>query len=295
MLNSFRKLLLNKSRDNNLSTLISVIKNNILNNLVLESLEKMAKPSANSIVQHFAENMNPKLIPDMVHDALGHHISRYKTAVKSGRDKLANQHADKIFKIIHLAHKAEPLSEGKLHIEAEPIQPWSEHTYNSNIDNRGWDHKGNDYSFLKKEPKYGARYDTTIDKRGIKDSPYPLENIKVNGKYVHVDDINPSEIQGFESHPFDNHPVLQHYNKPKKVVDDNLGMQYVNADTDFQNSKHVNDFDEKRDKLETANPEAYANRGSKPSDPVHDSMIPKNSENVPELSDDVKKLLFGDK
>src|SRR5690606_11399035 len=113
-------------------------------------------------------------------DALGHHISKYKSAVKSGRQDLANQHAKQAFRLMNLANTAQKHSHGKLHIDFVDPKPWERNhptlrrTFkdvmdetgeipepvkrgNKKLDNfvtdtKGLNYRGNDFSFLQGAP-----------------------------------------------------------------------------------------------------------------------------------------------
>ena len=122
-LSSFRELLLRKSTSEDLGTLVKFMKDEVLADMVIESLEKMARiaskgSTANFPMRDFATEMDPELEPAMIHDALSHHASRYKQALKEGRNDLANQHAGQLLKIMNLADKVQKHTDGKLHVEA---------------------------------------------------------------------------------------------------------------------------------------------------------------------------------
>src|SRR6478736_550669 len=127
-LDSFKELLIKKAEDNdNLKLLIKYMREDYLVDHVVESLEKMAaiysKKNPNHAVLHFGTHMDPGTEPEMIHDALSHHASHYKSALDSGNKALADQHMRKIFEINHMADKLtrnglEDHSLGKLKVEA---------------------------------------------------------------------------------------------------------------------------------------------------------------------------------
>ena len=289
-IDSFRELLIKKAHDKNLQTLIKHAKDDFLVMSLLESLEKMARWSthrnANSAVQHFGAEVDPELHPKMIHDAVSHHASQYKAALNAKNDAVANKHARQLFKYMHFLHKLTDdggvnHTDGALKVEAVDPKPWERSKYSTvndktgkfKTDTKGWSRDSTDYSFLKGAPH--EAYKTEVSRHGHNEA-YPLEQIKVNGKHLHIED--PQEFSGqYESHPFDNHPILQkpagsrtsHYAMPSRAHTEDHHHAYLEGVDEFHNSPHMDTFFDKHEKLESENPEAYAARGSKPSDKVH--------------------------
>ncbi len=106
-LKSFRELLLKKADGNpTLQTIIDVMKDDLIANKVIESLEKMARPqasmgrSANAAVTAFGNQMKNKDV-EMMRDALSHHVSHYKSALKNGQREIADKHLNQIIPLMH--------------------------------------------------------------------------------------------------------------------------------------------------------------------------------------------------
>lgn len=257
---NFRQLLIKKTNNSQLQDLVAIVKDEFITDAIIESLEKMAKHGANAAVQHFASELGSKSLQDMIYDALSHHASRYKAAIDDNRQNVANQHAAQLFKIMHLAHKAAPKSDGNLDVEAPSPSPWSQHTYGPSTHNRVWDHMGKDYSFLQKPPH--EKYRDQAEKHGHQGA-YPLENIRVNGKYLDIEDMPSGSIQGYKGHVFDTHPIFKHYKG------DSPTAEYAKEHEAFDESPAIDAFYDQQDTKKQSNPEAFANRGMAPSRPVH--------------------------
>jgi hypothetical protein len=140
---NFRQLLTLKAKayeDLKLFSLVKNISDFELENSLIESLEKMAKLSShvgknpNSGLLTFAGSMQNDDV-HMLQDALSHHVSRYKTALKSmhastdqsDRKKMrsiADQHLSKIVPLVHLAARSEPHSNGRISADVPPIRAW---------------------------------------------------------------------------------------------------------------------------------------------------------------------------
>ena len=117
MSKAIRELLLRKTDDANLRFLIQSASDSSIEELVIESLEKMASYSGkkaikmNAAVRDFLNNAlgevqadepNPM---DHLRDALGHHASHYAAARNAGNQALAEEHGKQFVKLGHLAHK----------------------------------------------------------------------------------------------------------------------------------------------------------------------------------------------
>src|ERR1019366_9746539 len=92
-LKSFREILLKKADGNPyLYTLIKYAKDELIAEEVIEALQKMAEPSAamgrgaNHAVTSYAAGMKPVHV-EQLRDALGHHVSGYKGALKAHRSE----------------------------------------------------------------------------------------------------------------------------------------------------------------------------------------------------------------
>jgi hypothetical protein len=307
MLNSFKELLARKAHtDGTLKKFIEDIDVEFLTFAVIETLKKMAAntlkgDSANRHVIHFGKHMDEDLHPTMMRDAIGHHVSRYKGALSGGNQQLANRHARQAFKLMNLAATAEKHSEGKMNIEYVDPKPWERQKYLSahptqknkdgspkyTTDTKGLNYskKGTDYGFLAGAPNTVVpAYRDEVAAHGHSKA-YPFEHVKINGKHIHVDDVSP---KGYEEHEFDKHPIMKYFEEPSiergEGADPNLATgnekkrndrhaQYIQEHIDYHSGKgeknHIADWVNKHKKLMESDKDAYARRGSAPSDPVH--------------------------
>jgi hypothetical protein len=140
-LKSFREILLKKADGNPyLQTLIKYAKDDLIAEEVVEALLKMAEPSAamgrgaNHAVTSYAAGMKP-LHVEQLRDALGHHISHYKGALKAHQAAtdpaekqkmrgVADKHLNRIIPLMHLAGRAAKHSNGAMTIDYPSTTPW---------------------------------------------------------------------------------------------------------------------------------------------------------------------------
>jgi len=281
-LDNFKELLLKKSVDNdNLQILIKYMRDDYLVNHVVESLEKMAasysKKNPNASVKHFAANMN-NFKSGMIHDALSHHASHYKAALDAGDNKAADDHMRQIFKTIHMSEKftkdgLNDHSSGRLKIDAIDPKPWERSAYtNKNdagkfkTDTQGWKRHGTNinYDWLREAPH--ESYKDEVSRHG-NNKAYPLEEMKVNGKYIDIADVE--HKQGKHTpHPFDSHPIFQHYNESPNSHNADKKAQYLEQRETFHGDEKGGKA-QYRDKLANMSKEDYANRGTEKSAPIH--------------------------
>lgn len=291
---SFRDLLVRKADGNpNLQSFIKYVRDDIIADYALETLEKMARSShkgdtANFAVRDFATEMDPEMEPHMIRDALGHHVSHYKAAIGAGKQDLANQHAKQAFKIMNLADRVQKHSNGKLAFEHISPHAWERNKFTEQyaadhpkvkegkykpgdftIKTKGLNYKGNDFAHLQ-QPSHSS-YEKETKKHGHTGA-YPFENMRINGKYVHVDDNVDSS--GYQPHPFDYHPILQHFDDPAHKRLPEADQRYIAARDNYANSEHINSYFNKHQELEQADPEGYSKRGSQISAPVHAGAAP---------------------
>lgn len=291
-LNSFRELLIKKAGDSSLENLIYFLREDTLADMVIESLEKMANAkhkgdSANVPVRDFGLEMDPETEPNMMHDALSHHASHYKAALAANRPDLANQHAKQIFRLVDLGKKAEKHSNGKLHVEAVPVQPWERNSNTKTLtadskpvqagnrkigdfvtNTKGWGYRGSNFDFLQQAPH--ESYGDEVRKHGH-NKAYPMEQIRVNGKYLDIDDVSPDELKGYKTHPFDHHPIMNHFEDPASKRSPEADAQYRQQHEEYQSSPHMDEYFSRQEAMDPAKAES---RGSKPSDPVHADVAP---------------------
>jgi hypothetical protein len=296
-LDSFRQLLIKRAVDPQVELMVKLLDDHYLCDMVVESLEKMARAKskgsmANFAVRHLGTEMDPETEPSMIHDSLSHHASRYKAALENGRKDLANKHAAQIFKTVDLADQMQMHSHGKLHVEAVSPHAWERNAKTSTFtadsgpvqagrkkvgqfvnDTKGWRYRGKDYGFLQQEPHPSYEKETRIHGHT---GPYPIEHIRINGKHLHIDDIGKDDLKGFESHPFDHHPIMEHFEQSAAKRSPDRDKEYVQAHEAYQDSNHVGNFFDKHEQLAASNPEGYAQRGSQPSNPVHSSVAGKS-------------------
>ncbi len=89
----------------------------------------MAEPSAamgrfaNSALTSYGGQMDNSDI-EQVRDALAHHISHHKSAVKHGNREAADKHLEKIVPLMHLAGRASKHSGGKAVLDYRSMTPW---------------------------------------------------------------------------------------------------------------------------------------------------------------------------
>lgn len=295
MLDNFRELLLKKTQGTDLEYLVKYVRDEVLVDTVIESLEKMARgrhkgDAANIATREFAMTMDPEIEGYLIRDALGHHASRYKAALQSGRKDLANAHARQIFKIMDFADQAQKHSGGKLSVEAVSPQPWERNiktnTYDEShplvqagkrkpgqfvTDTKGWRYRGRDYSFLQQAPH--PSYANEVAEHGHVQA-YPIEKIRVNGKYITIQDIDPSELKGFEKHHFDEHPILEHYKIPAAKYEPEHHMKYKDLTDQYYDRPHLEEWIDKHHAMHDENPHL----GKEPSGPVHPEVEPLNLE-----------------
>ncbi len=284
-IDKFKELLIKKAGDNkHLKTLIKYARDEFLLDNILESLEKMARISqhrnSNFAVKNFGSEMDSELHPNMFHDALSHHASQYKSALNNKNDSVANQHAGQIFKYMHLLHKLTDdggidHTGGSMKVEAIDPKPWERSYYSeesgrsSSTNTKGWARSMKDYSWLRGAP-HGS-YKKEVKTHGH-NGAYPLEQIKINDKHIHIDDID-EHTGKYEPHPFDHHPVMSHYKKPAKDFSEDHYDEYLgHVDKYHDEGGHMDAYFDKHEALQQKDPDAYGLRGSKVSDPIHEAV-----------------------
>lgn len=247
-LKSFKEVLLKKAEGNPyLQTLIKYAKDDLLAEEVIESLLKMAEPSAamgrgaNSALTSFAGHMDNSDVEQM-RDALGHHVSHYRGALKAhhaatdpqAKAKLrgvADQHLNRIVPLMHLAGRAGKHSGGKMTLDYHTTTPW-ESNYTtlerrpetSKLKEGTKDlarrpsHKASreknpravpDYRYLEMAPHGEHPTSSRMPHKG----GYPFEDIQLGSPakrdagqaYLPFEDIK--DKQDYTPHPFDEHPI----------------------------------------------------------------------------------------
>lgn len=292
-LNNFKELLLKKSEDNqNLQVLIKYIRDDYLVDHVIESLEKMAasysKKNPNHAVMHFGTHMDKDTEGEMIHDAVSHHASHYKAALDAGNNKVADQHMSQVFKMMHMGDKLtkdglNDHSHGKLKIEAVDPKPWERAKYATKndqgkfkTDTKGWSRQGANpnYDFLRSAPH--ESYKEEVKTHGHSGA-YPLEEMKINDKHVHIDDVEHSGK--FEPHSFDSHPIMSHYSRSPKAHDSLNHDNYLKEHDDFHGDG--GGIDSYFDSVEARDPKEHEARGSVKAGAIHKKVDGLNLDDAP--------------
>jgi hypothetical protein len=298
---SFRELLLKKADENPyLQALIKYAKDDLIANCVLESLQKMAEPSAamgrgaNSAITSYAGQMTNSDVHQLK-DALAHHVSHYKGALKSGNREVADQHLNHVIPLMHLAGRASKHSGGKMVLDYRSTTPWESnytttdrHEHNSKLkegtkdlgrrpkNTRGTTQRGvPNYHYLEMAPHQGHG-----DTKHLANpqSGYPFEEIQLGspqdrdaGKaYLHLEDVGPQKE--YVPHPFDAHPVHQYaddkfFDSPP--VDENAAKdiqakkeKYIQDLSSWRQSPHHQKWIADHKAKYAADPEGYKKRGT---------------------------------
>lgn len=223
-LESFREILLKKSVGNKaLSAFVLNIGDEYLVSQVLETLEKMALPTgskgtrANSAIVSLATDLTDNDV-EMIRDALSHHMSHYRAALKAmhalpektedgklnpERRKLrdvADRHLNHLLPMMDLVAKMMPHSAGddmkrKIMLDYPPeLSNWE--TNYTTIDRHGPDTTDN--------PKLHGRY--RIDPQLLSARPKRGARVWPNGRGI--PDFRYLEMKPHHGH--DDHPTLQH-------------------------------------------------------------------------------------
>jgi hypothetical protein len=302
-LSSFRELLLRKTDDENLRALIKMCAEDVIADRIIESLEKMArhdksdgKSIVNDTIRKFGDEMDPDREPAMIREALGHHASRYKAALESGNQSLANKHAKQFFKTLYLVDRAQPHCHGKLHSDIVCPRPWEQNlpskseTFAERIardpeyaaknnpvasggkkpngfvngtDGLRYSIKGSDWSFLQGPPH--PHYANETAKTGHTGA-YPMENTKINGKYIPIEPVE-NIYDGKFNHPFDHHPIMSHFADAASHRTPERDAQFAKELADYYNSEHMYAHAQHQEDL--MNSGQFEQRGSRKGDPVH--------------------------
>ena len=300
-LDSFKEILLKKSSENtNLKSFIFHMKDEYLVDYVYESLQKMAANKGghkrpNTALLSFAKTIKPGHA-DMIHDALSHHATKYKSALKAQKafnaagkpndakqaGTVANAHMNTYYKTVHMLDKI--LHDGnKNHTPDESLKmhvvdpkPWERNKFTNKgskgepnqykqdhyaTDTKGWARDATDYSFLQNAPHHS--YVEEVHGHGHTKA-YPLEETKINDKHIHIDD-NDKYAGSYTPHAFDSHPIFSSYKKPNEQTTGPAAVKFMMDSMNFDRS-NLRDF------MESHNPEAT--RGSSKSAPAHEETAP---------------------
>ena len=298
--------------DDSLQALIKNTNDDFFSDRIMEVLEKMAEDkrrprSSNKAIQHFGDYSldNTGDTSNMIHDALSHHASHYKAALKSDQKHLASQHMRKIHNIMHFSRKlgndgALDHSGGKLKIEAVDPKPWErsgfpnvkEGTGKFSTDTKGWSRDGGSYDYMQLKPH--DSYAKETQGHGHNNS-YPLEEIKVNGKHLHIDD-DIDLTGGYKGHEFDEHPILKNgmYKKSPQSIDEKAYDQYLKDIDDYESSDHLTSYYDRHDKLQQDDPDGYASRGTEKPGKILPEVLEELKEKAAEEKVEEKKPAEGE-
>jgi hypothetical protein len=301
-LKSFKEILLKKADGNPyLQTLIKYAKDDLIADEVLDALQKMAEPSAamgrgaNHAVTSYAAGMKPVHV-EQLRDALGHHISHYKGALKAHhaasdpaeKTKLrgvADQHLNKIIPLMHLAGKARAHSGGNLTIDYPSTVPWeTNYTTTERLPNGklkegtkdlsrrpspNANRKNNpravpDYRYLEMPPHPGHATSEKMPHKG----GYPFEEIQLGNPskrdagqaYLPIEDVK--DVKDYVPHPFDAHPVNHHVVTSQHDLLPEHHEAINNGLAGWSDSEHHKKWLADQKAKHAADPEAYKARGS---------------------------------
>jgi hypothetical protein len=213
---------------------------------ILEKIRHSGKKSLpNALLMHFIQDARdersvtgeePHTI-SLIRDAMGHHATGYKNALKEENTKEANNHAKMYVKYGHLADKISREDPGLVDFSAVPLQPWQKTSPNYIKHNNypNWDshrkfNSEEGFSWLQNNPHPSTAKEIESmpygkDEKGNKlyhNGSYPLEHAKINNKFIPLDK-NPTPGEG---HIMDSHPILNSFVYPDKEVDENRINQY---------------------------------------------------------------------
>jgi hypothetical protein len=289
-LNSFKELLIKKAEGNSeLLTLINFIDNNSLADKLLESLEKMARPqasmgrSANAAITAFANQLKNKDV-EKLRDALGHHISHYRSALQRGNREVADKHLNRVIPLMHLAARASAHSNGQLGLDYVPMEPWeTNYTTTERRPETGKLKEGTkglrrrlnsvsrdknprsvpDYNYLEMPP----HEDHPDSKKMTHTGGYPFEEIQIGNPskidsgeaYLHLFDAG--DQKDYVPHPFDMHPIHEHADKPHEHLNEDHLNDFAKKMTDWHTSDHSKQWLESIKEQHAKDPEAFKARG----------------------------------
>jgi len=303
-LKSFKEILLKKAEGNPyLQTLIKYAKDDLLAEEVIESLLKMAEPSAamgrgaNSALTSYAGHMDNSDV-EQLRDALGHHVSHYRGALKSmhaaqdptQKAKLrgvADQHLNKIVPLMHLAGRAGKHSGGKMTLDYVSTTPWeSNYTTLERHPETGKLKEGTKDLGRRASPKANREKNPRAvpDYRYLEMAPhaehastgrmphkggYPFEEIQLGSPqkrdagqaYLPIEDI--ADKQDYTPHPFDQHPVHALADHPEHHLTPEQKEKFINDLSAWKASEHHKQWLADQKAKFQKDPQSYKARGTK--------------------------------
>jgi hypothetical protein len=301
-LDSFKAILLRKANGNaNILELLTSLEENTFIDSVVDALEKMAKPSertgtnANAPLTGFGANLDRTDITQL-RDALGHHLSHYKAALKGHHAatdekqkahlrQVADQHLDHAIPLMHLAARAKAHSQGKMDIDYPPLAPWE--TNYTTVERVGSGRFKRDAKLLRARPLKGATRDhelsTTLpDYRYLEMAPhpgyeatekmphkggYPWEEIQLGAPadidakkaYLHIEDI--ADKKDYTPHEFDKHPIRGVADIQADHMTPDTLQNFATAHAGWRSSPDHKQWLEGQKAKFTADKEGYMKRG----------------------------------
>jgi hypothetical protein len=275
-LSAIRELLLRKSSDEHVNLLVKKLSDDMLGDILVESLEKMAlkregsdsaKATTNELVHKFVKEHDPQ-DRELLRDAIGHHAARYGAALKAGNKSVANRHAKQWVALNDFARKAQAIAPGVLGWEPPAdINPWQASLGDTwkqgkGKDIPGWKYHHNrtnhnhDYTHLAEAPsphlaatetgqsKYlnglaATEHEGPNGEKRHHSGPYPMEHTKVGGKYVTIGDQDTSDLGVYKPAFFDSHPIMSHFTIPPATLgaNPNIAENYHSALESYENNK----------------------------------------------------------
>ena len=300
-LSAFKEILLKKAENlgnKNLLSFVKDIEENFLVESVVDALEKMAKPTnltgtnANGPVSTFGANLDKTDVMQL-RDALGHHLSHYKAALKAhhaapeGPQKaqlrsVADKHLEHAVPLMHLTARAAAHSGGKLGIDYPPLAPWE--TNYTTLDRNENGRFKRDAKLLRARIAPSAREGG----RGIKDyrylemaahpghddiskmphtGGYPWEDVQVGAPadidakkaHLHLEDI--PDKKEYTPHPFDKHPIREVADVQADHLTDDARAKHAGDVQGWRSGEHHKKWMEEQKTKFAADKEGYLKRG----------------------------------
>jgi hypothetical protein len=230
-------------------------------------------------------------------DAIGHHLSHYKAALKAHHAapegtpekdnfrKVADSHIEKALPLLHLAGKAAHHSKGQLMLKYPSMMPWeSNYTSMKRGNSRGGtglhrDPKGlgahevlsrnakdygiPNYHYFEMPPNPGHPKVANMSFTG----GYPWEEIQLGSPedvdakkaHLHIEDVPASDKH--EEHAFDKHPISKSHKIRSGHMTEDLEAQYGKELAEFRSTPHHEKWMADHEAQYEKDPEAFEKRG----------------------------------
>lgn len=314
-LDSLKTILLRKADGNkNIVDLLNDINEDFFINSVIDALEKMAKPThltgvnANGPITDFGANLD-RTDTTQLRDALGHHLSHYKAALKAhhaapeGPEKthmrqVADQHLEHALPLMHLAARAAAHSKGKLGIDYPPLAPWETNYTTLQRASTGSGRFLRDAKLLRARPSKNAKRtdpnSTAIPDYHYLEMPphpghdavskmphtggYPWEEIQVGTPadidakkaFVHIEDV-PDKKQ-YMPHEFDKHPIRGVADVQADHLTPEAMQEFAKQSQGWRGGEHHKQWMEGQKQKFAADKEGYMKRGQSKSAPLYEGI-----------------------